>query len=226
MKQKSYLLLFIVFISDVCAAYSEDSLWLPISYESYRPKLIEAAEKVSENEYCNHLLDGTFSESLSSPNKTIFIFRCRTNERRLFTITVDANTLAISSSLEGWIKQQKLEAQRLRQIEEQRLQEEQRRLEEQRLQEEQRLIEEQRKKIAEREQYWGICKRLFNRKASLFNDAKVLTEFPPQPDISDDGVFTYYIEFQTLSSKKTVLSYLATAVISSLDGCDIEIRPI
>lgn len=197
----------------------EQRLWLPISYQHDFPRLLEAAQKVNENEYCRNFLEGSLSESLTSPNKTVFLFRCRTEERRLFTITVDATTLTLTNSLDEWIKQKALEQQRIEE-EKRRFEEEKRRFEEE-LEE-----EELRKKLAEREQYWDVCHIVFKRKASLFNSAKVMSPLPPSPDISEKGEFTYYIEFQTLSSKKTVLSYLAKAIISSLDECVVDIRTI
>jgi hypothetical protein len=179
----------------------ERSVWLPISYQHHLPRLLEAAKRARENEYCSEFLDGSLSEPLSSRNKTVFLFRCRTEERRLFTITVDEKTMALTNSLDEWIKQETLEKAR---VEEEAL----------------------RKKLAEREKYWEMCHVVFTRKASLFNSAKVMTPLPPSPDISDKGEFTYYIEFQTLSSKKTVLSYVATAIISGLDECIVDIRTI
>jgi flagellar motility protein MotE (MotC chaperone) len=229
-------------------AYYTDRLWLPISYQQHFPRLLEAAEKVSVNEYCNQLLDGTLYEEQSSANTVMFRFRCRTTERRLFTIRVDAKTLTLTNSLAGWIKQQAIEKEKLRQeelekerlrqeaeLEKERLQQEEERLKQEeelekervRLEEERLRIEaELRKEIEEREQYWGVCNKVFTRKANLFNSAKVISKMPPQPDISDDGEYTYYIEFQTLSSRKTVLNYVATARISSLDKCDVDIRSI
>jgi hypothetical protein len=267
-------------------AYYTDRLWLPISYQQHFPRLLEAAEKVSVNEYCNQLLDGTLYEEQSSANTVMFRFRCRTTERRLFTIRVDAKTLTLTNSLAGWIKQQAIEKEKLRQeelekerlrqeakLEKERLKQEERRLkqeaelekerlkqEEERLKQEEELEKErlkqeeelekerlkqeeelekerlrleeerlrieveQRKEIEERERYWGVCNKVFTRKANLFNSAKVTSKMPPQPDISDNGEYTYYIEFQTLSSRKTVLNYVATARISSLDKCDVHIK--
>ena len=179
----------------------EKRLWLPISYQHHLPRLLEAAKKANENEYCREFLEGSLSEPLSSSSNTVFLFRCRTEDRRLFTITVDAKTLLLTNSLDEWIKQKALEQERLEE-------------------------EELRKKLAEREKYWEICHVVFKRKAGLFNSAKVMTSLPPSPDISEKGEFTYYIEFQTLSSKKTVLSYLAKAIISSLDECVVDIRTI
>ncbi|EGG93243.1 hypothetical protein IMCC1989_1483 [gamma proteobacterium IMCC1989] len=189
------------FSEEADTASLESDLWLPISYQQHFPRLLEAAEKVYQNEYCQDFLDGSLSETLSSSHDIVFIFRCRTEERRLFTITVDEKTLTLKNSLEEWIRQEALEK-------------------------ELREKEELRKKLAEREKYWAICHIVFKRKASLFNSAKIKTLLPPTPDISETGEFTYYIEFQTLSSKKTVLSYLATAIISSLDECVVDIRTL
>jgi hypothetical protein len=233
-------------------AYYVDHLWLPISYQQHFPRLLEAAEKVSVNEYCAKLLDGTLYEEQTSVNAVIFRFRCRTTKRRQFTISVDEKTLTLTNSLEMWIKQQALEKEKLRQeeLEKERLKQEEElekerikqeeELEKERIKQEEELEKERikqeeeririaaelRKEIEEREQYWGVCNKVFTRKANLFNSAKVISKMPPQPDISDDGEYTYYIEFQTLGSRKTALHYLATARIISLDGCDVNIRPI
>jgi hypothetical protein len=211
-------------------AYYVDHLWLPISYQQHFPRLLEAAEKVSVNEYCAQLLDGTLYEEQTSVNAVIFRFRCRTTKRRQFTISVDEKTLTLTNSLEMWIKQQALEKEKLRQeeLENERLKQEEE-LEKERIKQEEervRIAAELRQEIEEREQYWGVCNKVFTRKANLFNSAKVISKMPPQPDISDDGEYTYYIEFQTLGSRKTALHYLATARIISRDGCDVNIRPI
>lgn len=194
------------------AAYYIENLWLPISYQQHYTRLLKSAEHVSANAYCDQLLEGTLYESKSSTHSVVFRFRCRTAERKLFTISVDEKTLTLTNSLADWINQQALEKEGLKQ---ENLVKEQ-------------LIEkdELKKKMEARKQYWKICNEVFTRKANLFNSTKVTSQLPPQLDISDDGGVTYYIYFQALSAKKTVLRYLATARINSSDGCDVDIRSV
>lgn len=183
----------------------EKRLWLPISYQQYYPEMLTAADKAYKNDYCHQLIDGSLNERESSSQQVVFTFRCRTQDRRLFTLNINAHTLHVTNSLEEWIKQKKIEEERERQAE---------------------LDKERRRQEEEREQYWGICEEVFNRKANLFTSAKVISDMPPEPDINEVGEHIYYIEFQTLSSKKTVLNYLATASIHNLEKCDVSIRPL
>ncbi|MGS2718215.1 hypothetical protein ACVBE9_08595 [Eionea flava] len=180
-------------------------LWLPISYQQYYPEMLTAADKAHNNDYCYQFIDGSLNESESSMRNIIFTFRCRTQERRLFTLNVNAHTLHVTNSLEEWIKQKKIEEELERQAE---------------------LLKEKLRKEKEKEQYWGICEEVFTRKANLFTNAKVISEMPPEPDVNEVGEYIYYIEFQTLSSKKTVLNYLATASIHNLEKCNVSIRPL
>ena len=190
----------------------EKRLWLPISYQQHYPQMLEAVEKAEKYDACEQLIDGALNESKSSRSHVVFMFRCRTSDRQLFTLDVNAHTLHVVSSIEEQEKRRKLEEEQERQREEQ---------------ERQRMLEEARlRKEKEKSQYWKICEKVFNRKASLFNSAKIISEVPPDPDVNEVGEYTYYIEFQTLSSRKTVLNYLATASIHSLEKCNVSIRPL
>lgn len=200
-------LLFIIFVflfygvGVIPSLASSPSLWLPISYQSHEKRLLEAAEKVSNIEECNQLLNGTLDERQSSTSHIIFTFRCRSETREVFIVNVDSKSLSVTNMKEVWRKKA---------IEE----------------EEKRKQEKLRKKLAERHQYWAVCEKTLKNRIKSYNTPTIKTSLPPRPDITPDSTFIYLIEFHALSTKKSVLSYLATAVISSLDSCKIEIRPI
>lgn len=183
-------------------AATQPNLWLPLSYQQYEPRLLEAAEKVRDNNDCAQLLSGTLDEaSVQRDTNLSFTFRCRTEARKMFIIDVNVATLELTNELVYWRKQAEIKAEQERQ-------------------------DALRKKLAERNLYWQVCKNTFQEMTRAFTEPKIVSETPPKPDMTPEGVFIYVIEFQTLSEKKNVLSYLATAVIDTLEECDIEIRPI
>lgn len=186
----------------VNSSHAESSrFWLPISYQSYRPRLLEAAEKVAEREQCHTLLEGTLAEKKSINQKVVFSFRCRNADKQTRVFIVNASDLSMSNTEE---------VLRLKAIEDAKLAEQER----------------LREKFANRKQYWAVCEQAFMDETLPFNAPKIITPLPIKPDISEKKEFIYLIEFQTLSSKGKTLSYLATAVIDDLSACTIDIRPI
>ncbi len=181
---------------------NSSNIWLPLSYKHHYDRLLEAAEKVKNHEDCQQLVSGTLDETtLKSGDELAFTFRCRTEARQMFIIAVDAKTLSLTNELDYWREQAAIKAEKERQ-------------------------EALRKKLAERSLYWQVCETTFHKSTRSFYEPKIISEIPPKPDMTPEGVFIYVIEFQTLSEKKNILSYLATATIETLDECDIEIRPI
>jgi hypothetical protein len=219
---RSFIFSFTVGISLSLAIYAyatvptKTQIWLPISYQAHYPRLMEAYDQVRETDDCYEVLSGTLSESLSKNGQIVFVFRCRTEDRQVFSINVNAKTLTMVNNFALKREAAELAEKKRQEEEEKRIQKE----------EKERLQEELRQKLAEREQYWSICQQAFETDIQFFNKPKVITPFPARPDITADGVFTYLIEFQTLSIKKNILSYIATATIHSLEACTIKIRPL
>ncbi len=179
----------------------QPNYWLPIAYQLHYNRLLEAAEKVSALDECYDLLSGTLSERQSSVSHPVFLFRCRTEQRTTFLITVDSKTLKLTNTIDVWRKKVEKEKERQQQ-------------------------EVLRQKLAQRSRYWAVCEKEFQDKTRTFNQPKIISPLPPKPDISSEGAFTYFIEFETLSLKNNTLSYLATAEIQTLAQCTIKIRPI
>ncbi len=194
--------LWLPLISYPNTAFSGTShLWLPISYQAYHNRLLEAAKKVSQLEDCRKLLSGTLAEKLSSGNKIVFTFRCRDQDRKVFIVHVNNNNSQITYMKDIWRKKSMEEADAREQ-------------------------EKLRNKLAKRKEYWAVCEKAFMSEMGSFKEPKIVTPLPIKPEISENAVFTYLIEFQTISLKKRRLSYIASAVIDTLDRCDIKIRPI
>ncbi len=162
------LLLYFALVGSAVAdqeRFKDVDLWLPIAYLEKWGAFFQAADKAKNDPYCRQLLSGRLSESQSSLDHPIFIFRCRAEDRTIYTIQVDGNTMMVTNAYGD--QQRKLEEERLA-AEAQRLEEERKRLseeekrrqegeekrrqaeEQRRLAEEQaRIEEEQRKKEAE-----------------------------------------------------------------------------
>jgi hypothetical protein len=202
------------------ASAPKAQIWLPIAYQQHYQRLVEASEKVRSMSDCYDLLSGTLSEKQSSADQLVFSFRCRTKGREIFTVTVNEKDLSyINNSLA--VKRERIALNTARE-------EARRRHEEKMLQEAEEVQRQQdlRNKLAERSQYWGICKQAFEDETTFFYELKVLSPLPPIPDVSVDGVFTYIIEFQSFSWKMMTSFYVATASIDSLDKCNVVIRSI
>jgi hypothetical protein len=176
-------------------------LWLPIAYQQHYPRLVEAANKVSELDSCHHLLTGTLSEHKTSQKEVVFTFRCRGELRKVFNVTVSAKNLGVIEIPEIWSEQDRIEKEA----------------------EKQRAL---RQRLADRDKYWAVCYETFQDETRTFNQVTVITPVPPKPEFTSEGGFIYLIEFRTLSVKKNPLSYLATAEINHLSGCSVKIRPI
>ncbi|MFT5420673.1 MAG: hypothetical protein ACI9D5_001423 [Candidatus Endobugula sp.] len=225
MKKPSLFCIFVTVVtwlafSTHAASAPKAQIWLPISYQQHYQRLVEASEKVRSMGDCYDLLSGTLSERQSSADRLVFRFRCRTKEREIFTVTVNEKDLSyMTNSLA--VKRERVASNTARE-------ESRRRHEETVIQEAEEMQRQQdlRNILAERSQYWGICKRGFEDDTEFFDELKVVSPQPPIPDVSVDGVFTYIIEFQSLSWKMTVSSYVATATIDSLDKCNMEIRSL
>lgn len=172
-------------------------LWLPIAYEKHYTRLLDAAKKLDGYDQCHQLIDGKLSESRSSKNKPVFVFRCRNEQRKMYLYYIDAKQLHITSQQDKWKKSdEEREQQQLRQL------------------------------LADRDKYWKICEVELDKIWKNFNQPEAVGRIPPRPDITSEKQLLYEVEFTTLSPRNTRLSYLATAIVGESKVCNVDIKPI
>jgi hypothetical protein len=175
-------------------------LWLPISYQSHFNRLLDAAEKVDNLEDCHQFVRGTLSEKKSTKQSLVFSMRCRNKDKHTFTLMVRADDLTITRIDDVWLEEDKTLAELKKQ-------------------------EKLRRHLMNRAQYWSVCESTLQEKIKNYDQVNVVTSFPVKPDITDTGGFTYFIEFEAMGPKGSVLIYMAEAEIDYLDECRILIRP-
>lgn len=178
-------------------------LWLPKSYQKHYLKLIEAAKKIQREPECWKLLDGRLREAKSTLDAPVFYFRCRDDARKSFSYEVDMNTMEIFN----------IHLARQRLIEEKEAQK-QAELEAKAL-----IVQKKKEKS-----YWKLCHKAIKQKISSFNQAKIISELPPEALSLDDDTIQFKVDVNGLSLSKKVLRYSARCNISDPESIDVKIK--
>jgi hypothetical protein len=211
-------------------------LWLPKVYQDQYMLMLDAAEKAKAAPYCHQLLSGRVVEDRSTIEHLYFHFRCRSDDKTMFSVSVDGKSLAVTN--EYGEKRQIIETQQ--KAEEARLQAaaekaaadeaeaERLRIEEEaeqvRIEEERRIAEEEAEKarleaerIAEiqrqQSRYWSICRRAMKKRLASFENVVILAESIPEPIIEDEQ-FTYNVNFDADSQAKKSLHFKIVCTIN------------
>ncbi|MBX2808725.1 MAG: hypothetical protein KTR20_08855 [Cellvibrionaceae bacterium] len=183
--------------------FSGVDLWVPTAYQYQFLKLLDAAEKAQAADYCHQLLSGRVLEARSTPEHPIFYFRCRTEERKVFSINVDGITMAVTNTY--------LERQR----------EKQAKMEAEAQQREMARLAALRD---EQKQYWGICRAAIKKRLSLFKGVDILTPVPPAPEIKNETHLRFILAFDALNPVNKALHYKAICDIKGLEDYSVRLK--
>ncbi|MBX2807684.1 MAG: hypothetical protein KTR20_03545 [Cellvibrionaceae bacterium] len=183
--------------------FPDVDLWVPTAYQHQFLRLLAAAEKAQAAEYCHTLLSGRLLESQSTPERPLFSFRCRTDQRKLFTVKVDGVTLAVTNTyLE---RQRELQAQA--------------------------DAEAQRQEAArlaalheEQKHYWGICRQAIKQRLKLFKQVEILTAMPPIAEIKEETQVRFMLAFDARSPANKPLHYQVICDIEGLDDYSVKLK--
>lgn len=178
-------------------------LWMPTSYQYHYLALLDAAEKVKVEPYCDEMISGRLLESKSTKDHPIFYFRCRTAERKLFSLHVDGKTMEIKNTY--------LEKQREKEV---------------------RAKAAAEKKEAERvqaireaqKQYWGVCRKQLKKRLKLFNGVNIVSALPPEPEYLSEEELLYSIDFDALNPAKKALHYRANCKIKGIEDFSVKLK--
>jgi len=196
----SFVFVLSVFTSLPSEAFKELNLWLPVSYQAYYNRLLEASKIARSDPGCHELLKGELAEHLSSLDHPVFKFYCRGENLKTSSLLIDNKTLAVTNTLEDIKRRQALSKQRA-------------------------INKEIIKKRKEIGQYWRICHDEFKSQTRLFEGLSLQTTFPPTPEISVMGEVVYTIFFEAKTLQRQKVRYQAIASTSSLRKCVVTIDP-
>jgi len=234
MKYRHWVLFSILFSITLEASerFKGVDLWLPTTYQKQYSTLLDAAEKAKNDPYCFQLLSGRVLEEQSTLDNLQFNFRCRTEDRKTFSIQVDGNSLAMTNTYGD--QQRKIEAEPLaealraktvktkEEAEAERIEEEARLLAE--LEAAAQLAEDVAARHREQSQYWTICRKIMRKKLRTFDEVTILTESLPEPTVQADQ-FTYTVLFDAINPSKKPLHFQIICTISALDYYNVDIKP-
>jgi hypothetical protein len=186
------------------------SLWLPKAYSIHFKKLNQAAIFVKDTEKCHRLLSGKLLEGRSKPDQLVFTFRCRTIERYSFSIEFDDNTRQITDPYEPF---------RLREEQARRLEEAQQRLLNQKIK--QQLLQ---KELDRRQQERADCLLAMQQRIKEFNQPNVINDSLSE-SIVGNGISTYRLDFDSMSSNKKRLYYKVVCKVVADDDYQLRASP-
>lgn len=201
-------------LADASERFKGVDLWLPTTYQSHYTRFLEAAEKAQNDPYCVQLLSGRLRENASDTEQLLFQFRCRSDDKQMFSIQVDGETLAIENRYGELRKQQEDVIEAADKAVQKQLDEE----------EAKRVAAKLAERRREQSQYWRICRKEMRQRLKPFEGVTILTDSLPEPSIQADQ-FTYTVLFDALNPAKKVLHFKVECTISALDYYQVAVKP-
>ena len=80
-------------------AFEDSALWLPVSYQTLKPELRQAAKKMEAMDSCQKVLRGYLHDSSTSQENATFMIVCRAPDRKTHSVLVDAHSLEVEYPL-------------------------------------------------------------------------------------------------------------------------------
>ncbi|MGH1486317.1 MAG: hypothetical protein ACRBCI_08845 [Cellvibrionaceae bacterium] len=203
---------FVIMPAFAAERFADVDLWLPKVYQKQYVTLLDAADKAQADPYCHKLLSGRLIESESTLEHMQFHFRCRTEDKKTFSMQIDGKTLVVTNEYAE--KQRELEAKKKAAAD---------KLQADKDAEQSRMDEEARRELQrEQSRYWSICRKAMKKRLKLFEKVEVLTEIPPDPSI-DEKEFTYLVDFDARSPSRKPLYFSIRCDISSLEEYAVDV---
>ena len=197
------VILFFLLRPEIVFSLDESRLWLPVSYQTLYLQLKDAAQKAESLERCESILDGTIDLDNSTPSNPVFRFRCRQPNKTTYTEMVDGLTMrTLSTPVAEKAPPTEQELEQLRLAEER-----------------QKLAGIERRKEA----LWEKCEAAVERKTSLMINVVQLSEEMPQPELFNENMAVYALDFDAESVSGDKLEFRAKCTIENDSDLRLEL---